>query len=148
MIWFPILTIAVNLVFIWYMPKRMTHKEIYTTWAVLSMLSLSVDTLFGHSGEITLLHFQEPGLHVSDLLIEIMLAPSFGIIFSNYMPERLGAFIQYTVGWIAFSTLYEWVTVQIDFLVYDGWKLWYSTVIYAITFVFIRWHMYFLRTSK
>ncbi|WP_134703699.1 CBO0543 family protein [Ammoniphilus sp. YIM 78166] len=148
MIWFPILTIAVNLVFIWFMPKRMTRKEIYTTWALLSMLSLTVDTLFGHSGEITLLHFQEEGLQISDLLFEIMLAPSFGIIFSNYMPEQLGAFIKYTVYWTAFSTLYEWVTVQIDFLIYQGWKLWYSTVIYVITFSFIRWHLYFLRTSK
>ncbi|WP_367759668.1 CBO0543 family protein [Ammoniphilus sp. 3BR4] len=122
----------------------MIPLEIYITWPLLSALSITVDSLIGHTGEITLLHFEEPGMQMTDVIIEIMLAPSFGIIFANFMPKNRNQFIKYFIYWVAFSTFYEWFAVKIDFLVYNGWKLWYSTIIYILTFLFIRWHLHFI----
>lgn len=146
--WIPFLTLFINLLIIWFMPKRMNRKEIYLLWMILSAMSLTVDIFIGHTGEITLLHFEEPGMKIKDLILETMLAPSFGVIFCNFMPDDLVSFIKYVAVWVVFATWYEWLTVQIGFLVYQGWKLWFSTVIYALTFIFIKWQIRFIRKNE
>ncbi|MEK3853799.1 hypothetical protein [Cytobacillus sp. FSL H8-0458] len=38
MYWVPYLSLAINLIVIWFMPKHLTNKEIYVSWAVIAYL--------------------------------------------------------------------------------------------------------------
>jgi hypothetical protein len=43
MYWFTYLSLAINLIVIWFMPKHLTNKEIYVSWAVIALINLSTD---------------------------------------------------------------------------------------------------------
>lgn len=43
MFWVPYLALVINLLIIWFMPKRLTNREIYASWAVIALINLSTD---------------------------------------------------------------------------------------------------------
>ncbi|MBP1934856.1 hypothetical protein J2Z37_004876 [Ammoniphilus resinae] len=142
--WFPYTILIINLLIIWFMPKRIAKQEIYILWFALAAIALYTDVLFGVVLDL-FDYGKSPKVVFLELPIEALLPPSFGIIFLNYMPKDRMKYLRYMICWVVFSTFFEWITVCIDYLSYKGWKLWYSAVIYTIVFIFIRWHYYFIR---
>lgn len=142
--WFPYLATAINLLIIWFMPKNLTKQEIYILWLVLSAIAFCTDLLFG--GVFDLFDYG-PNSDVTlwGYPIELLLSPSSGIIFLNFMPKERVRFVKYFILWVVFSTCFEWLSLKFNCIFYKGWQLWYSTVIYIFTFIFIRWHFNFIR---
>ncbi len=79
------------------------------------------------------------------LFMKFLTSPLFGVIISNYMPKKIKSFIPYLIGWVVFSTFFEWLTVKFDYLTYTGWKLWYSFIFYIFAVTFMRWNLFFIR---
>lgn len=127
------------LIIVWFIPKRLHRKDIYTIWISMSYLEIVVDLYlaivldlyyFAGSKEI------DPGA----LTIKLLSAPLFAVLFLNYMPNSYARFIPYWFIWAMFSTFFEWTTVYFGYLTYTGWKLGYSAIFYFFIFPFLRWH--------
>lgn len=103
MYWFPYLSLAINLIIIWFMPKRLTNKEIYVSWAVIALINLSTDVML--SLYFRLYELNGGGVQLWVHIIELTLGASFGIIFLNFMPESRRSFFFYTAAWVIFSVL-------------------------------------------
>ncbi|MDD3653960.1 MAG: hypothetical protein PHO01_07230 [Desulfotomaculaceae bacterium] len=141
--YFVIVTIIFNLLCIWFMPKKLSWKEIYITWGIFAAITINTDIIVGEI--IDLYDFTAPGLQFEDVFIDALLPPSFAIIFLNFMPEDNNTFIKYLVFWTAFSVSYEWAAVHYGFIILKGWSLWYSFLVYFLVFLLLRWHLKFIR---
>ncbi|MCC3647068.1 hypothetical protein NVV31_14480 [Cytobacillus firmus] len=145
MYWFPYLSLAINLLVIRYMPRRLTRKEIYVSWVVIALINLSTDVIL--SLYFRLYELNGGGVQLGVHIIELTLGASFGIIFLNFMPESKRSFFFYTAVWVIFSLLFEMVTVKLNFLNYFSWKWFYSAPYYFAAFLFVRWHLHFIRSN-
>lgn len=141
--WFAYFMIFVNLAIIYFMPKRLTKQEIYIAWGILSSVTLNTDLFFGYL--LDQYDFVLSKITLTDLLFQAIVPPTFGVIFLNFMPANREIIIKYVIGWVIFSVLFEVISVQVDFLIYKGWKLWYSAVIYLVVFLYLRWHYFFIK---
>lgn len=139
----PYSILVINLLIIWFMPKRLTIKEIYATWFVIALINLSTDVLL--SLYFKLYELNGPGVQLAVHFIELTLGASFGIIYLNFMPFNWRSFTIYTAIWTVFSIIFELVMVKCQFINYMEWKIWYSIPYYIVAFLFMRWHLVFLR---
>lgn len=146
MYWLPYVVLMVNIVIIWLMPKNLTKLEIYINWIVIALINLSTDILLSFYFE--LYELAGPGVQLSVHIIELTLAASFGIIYLNFMPKGLKAFVLYLAGWLLFSLILEFALVKLDFLRYFTWKLSYSVPYYIAALLFTRWHLHFIRKNN
>jgi hypothetical protein len=146
MYWAPYLALVINLLIIWFMPMRLTAKEIYSSWAVIALINLSTDValdLYFHLYELG-----GPGVQLRVHFIEVTLGASFGIIFLNLMPRKIHTFAFYMIGWLVITILFELLMVKVGFIRYTGWEWWYSVPYYIAAFFFVRWHLFFLRKGS
>lgn len=143
MYWAPYLALAVNLLIIWFMPKRLTNKEIYITWSVIALVNLSTDVTL--SLYFKLYELAGPGVQLGVHFIEITLGASFGIIFLNFMPKQPRPFMLYLAAWVVLTMLFELLMVKVKFLNYILWEPWYSVPYYIAALFFMRWHLKFIR---
>lgn len=143
MYWLPYLILVINLVIIWLMPKNLTKQEIYISWCVIALINLSTDVVF--SFYFKLYELAGPGVQLAVHMIELTLGASFGIIFLNFMPEKIRSFLLYAAAWIVISMIFELAFVKVHFLNYFTWKPWYSPPYYFAALLYMRWHLWFLR---
>ncbi|MFC4768352.1 hypothetical protein [Effusibacillus consociatus] len=129
-----------------FMKKRLTRKEIYVTWTTLSGLGIVTDLILGDVVDWIDIG-PAPGIQLSDIVILSTLPPAAGVIFLNFMPEKRTRFFAYLLFWAASSVLFEWLSVRVHWLTYKGWSLWYSAPAYVLIFLFLRWHLSFLRST-
>jgi hypothetical protein len=136
--------VVINLIIIYFMPKKITHKEIYITWFLITAITLFVDLIIGASLDL-FDYGMDKKPRVPETIIEATLTPSAGIIFINFMPKKMGMFCIYVLAWTIFSVTFEWLSVKVGFLTYKGWDLKYSIPFYPVMSFFLRWHLYYLR---
>ena len=146
MIWFPYVVLCITLLIIWLMPKHLSKVEVYATWSVVALINLSIDVVL--SFVFHLYELGEEGVQLSVHLIEITLGSANGIIFLNFMPHDRNKFLLYSIFWLGYSVLLEFSLVYFGFIHYYGWKLWHSAIFYCFSFLFIRWHLFFIRSGK
>jgi len=142
----PYIALIINIFIIWFMPKRLTNQEIYVTWFIIALINLSSDVVL--SLYYKLYELAKPGIQLRVHIIELTLAASYGIIYLNFMPQKLLKFVLYTVIWVAFSLFFESVLVHFKFINYTGWKLLYSVPYYIFAFLFLRWHIHYIRIAN
>lgn len=143
---FIFLTIAINFLIIGWMPKKLTPQEIYVTWGMISAIAINSDLLLGNL--LDWYDFGRNDLQLYDLIVDAVLPSSFAILFLNFMPVHCSkSSLRYIIIWTAFSVAYEWVAVWVGFENLKGWTPWYSTPIYFAVFLFLRWHIGFIRRS-
>jgi hypothetical protein len=136
-----------NYLIIWFMPKNLSRQEMYSTFGIVSIITISVDITLAD----TWLHLYEiwkPGIQISAVLVEAFLTPSFAVLYLNFMPSKRSKFVTYLLIWVIGSVVFEWLSVQFHYLTYYKWSIWYSFPIYLIVFLFLRWHINFLRKTK
>lgn len=143
MFWATYLALVINLIIIWFMPKRLTFREIYVTWAVIALINLSTDVTLDLY--FNLYELAGPGVQIRVHFIEVTLGASFGIIFLNFMPRKIQSFGFYMAGWLVITILFEQLMVKVGFIRYTGWEWWYSAPYYIAAFLFVRWHLFFIR---
>ncbi|WP_090637396.1 hypothetical protein [Paenibacillus sp. UNC496MF] len=77
--------------------------------------------------------------------LELVLGPSFGVLYVNFMPESRRRFWIYAAAWLVFAMLLEALLVHVRFIVYMHWHLGYSACFYAVALALARWHRRFNR---
>ncbi|WP_308638342.1 CBO0543 family protein [Paenibacillus silvisoli] len=144
-VWFAYGSLAVALIVIWFMPKHLTRREIYLVWGFVAGITVYTDLVCGVVFD--LYDFFESGkIDLVDLPLQATLAPSISVIFANFMPKALGRrFLYYLIGVVLFSCFFEWMSVLSQYLIYKGWKLYYSVPFYAVGMLYLRWHVGYLR---
>jgi hypothetical protein len=145
MLFMSIATIVSTLIVL-FMPKRLTRQEIYCTWIVVAFLSRTFDQFFAL---VFKLYDQlGPGVTWQLLMIQILISGAMGVICVNFMPKNKLPFFAFAIGWTLFSTFFEWIELQVGYLIYKNWTLWYSAGIYFLGVIFLRWHLSFLRKAR
>lgn len=141
---FGYISLAITATIVWFMPKHLTKQEIYITWLILSGLTVNTDLVFGFVFD--LYDFVDEGIPLKDLFLQWFLPPSFGIIFLNFMPLKRSSFMWYLAVVVLISVFFEALSLQFHYLVYKGWSLWYSAIIYFLGMIYLRWHLFFIRS--
>lgn len=117
-----------------YIPKRIGKIEIYATSFFAYAYGITTDmvldlhyNLYGY--------FQE-GFQWSGLFGVILYFPLVSFCFLNFYPaeNKLIKKATYLLFWCIFSIIFEWICVQTEFFYYNGWKLWYSALLYPLIF--------------
>jgi hypothetical protein len=140
-----IASIVANLI-VWFMPKRLTRKEMYSTWLLMVVFTRTADQLLD-----LVLHLYDqlgPGIEWQAVVIQSIFPGAVGILILNFMPKNRLKFFSFTIGCTLLSVVFEWITIRVDYLTYNNWSLWYSAGVYIIGIIFLRCHLSFLRKSK
>ncbi|OZB92436.1 CBO0543 family protein [Paenibacillus sp. XY044] len=129
-------------------PKHLSKIEIYATSFFAYAFGLTTDVVFDL--HYNLYGYLAPGFQWLSLLGIIMYSPSTSFLFLNYFPihKKLWSKITYILAWSAFSTGFEWLTLQTDFFYYHGWKLWYSAVLYPFIFLILVGNLILVRKQS
>jgi hypothetical protein len=135
-----------SILIVLFIPKRLSRQEIYCTWIVVAFLTRTCDQLLALA--FKLYDQLGPGVTWQLIAIQTIFPGTMGIIILNFMPKNKLAFFAYTIGWTVFCTVFEWITIQVGYLVYKNWSLWYSAGIYFLGLIFLRWHLSFLRNRE
>ncbi|WP_207953476.1 hypothetical protein [Paenibacillus agricola] len=131
---------------VWFMPKRLTLQEMYSTWLLMVFLTRIADQLLD-----LVLHFYDqlgPGIQWQAVVIQTIFPGAAGIIILNFMPKNRLMFFVYLIGCMIFSVVFEWITIKVGYLTYNSWSLWYSAGVYIIGIIFLRCHLSFLRRNN
>ncbi|RAP75247.1 CBO0543 family protein [Paenibacillus montanisoli] len=142
--WFAYGSLAVALIIVWFMPKRLTRREIYLIWGFVAGATVYADLTLGVVFD--LYDFLETAkIDLVDLPLQATLAPAYSVIIANFMPSRTRSFVYYLIGVVLFSLLFERLSVISHYIIYKGWKWYYSVPAYAAGMVFLRWHLGYIR---
>lgn len=141
--WFAYFSAAAAVAALIFLPKRLTGKEIYITYFVMIALTIYTDLCFGLL--LDLYDFINADVSLSDLILQIALPPTAGVLALNFMPSGPKLFVLYLVTAVAAALFFEWLSLKTGYLVYKGWSLYYSLVVYVIGLLFLRWHLRFIR---
>lgn len=134
-----------SVLFVWFMPKRLTRQEIYTTFFVMAALTRTTDQVLDLV--LKLYDQLEPGVQWQVIIIQSIFPAAIGIIILNFMPKHKLPFVCYAVAWVALSVGLEWISIQAGYLTYHHWSLWYSAGVYLIGIIYLRLHLSFLRAE-
>ncbi|RAP74189.1 hypothetical protein [Paenibacillus montanisoli] len=79
-----------------------------------------------------------PSYELSGGLFHLFMYPSASLLFL-FLYDKFELYghktVWYILGWTCFALLFEWICVYNRFLVYTGWKLYYSIPTYPIAAV-------------
>ncbi|CAI6066114.1 CBO0543 family protein [Cohnella sp. JJ-181] len=128
-----------------FLPKRLTGREIYITYFVMISLTIYTDLFCGLV--LDLYDFINPDISTSDLILQIALPPTAGVLALNFMPDGAKRFIGYLILVTALALVFEWVSIKTSYLEYKGWKWYYSLPVYVLGLLFLRWHLRFIRRA-
>lgn len=143
--WLPYGALVINLLVLWFMPKRLTNKEIYVTWFVIAMINLSSDWVL--TRYLNFYELNGGGFQLRIHILEWTLGASYGIIYLNFMPKKIHRTTLYIAAWLAYALIFETALVYVKFVNYSGWKIWYSAPYYLLALLFLRWHLHYIRTD-
>jgi len=123
------------------MPKRISFFEMYTTSLFSTVLQLITDIYLEF--KFNLYWYFNPGIDYITLWVVFWIYPSVNIIFLNFYPasKKFSTSLYYILGWTLFALAYEWTALNTGFFHYNGWKLWYSALIYPVLYslLLINW---------
>lgn len=143
-IWFPITLGIISLLYMIFMPKQLSWKEIYLTFGVGGFLAMLFDVII-MSGWIDAFDLGKPMIPgLGDLICYSVIAPSYAVIFLNYFNrERKWLYVSL---FTLLSFLSEWILVQVGYMKLKEWNTWWSLPVYILIFGFwLPWHLRLLR---
>jgi hypothetical protein len=140
----------IAILIVWFMPKRLTSQEIYSTWIVMALLTRTSDQFLDQVFNLydQLPQYNVGGTNCIAIVLQNLFPPAAGVMILNFMPKVRFHFIAYTMGVTLFSVVFEWITIQVGYLFYYKWSLWYSALVYFFGTIFLRFHLSFLRKRR
>lgn len=129
-----------------WIPKKLTRHEIYVTSLFAGALAIITDTYLDLKHDLYGYFHVGPDYEV--LLVLFGLYPAYNVIYLNLFPYMKGLYakaVYLLLNWL-FCLFYEWLSVQpFGFFYYNGWKLWYSALVYPFLLVTLLGHLLFVR---
>lgn len=121
----------------------MSGIEIVTTTLFSTFLQVITDVfldikyhLYGYFNE---------GVDWEANIYMIGIFPAVNIVFLNYFPYKRSNWKKaiYLIGWWIFAVVFEVFYLWSGTFYYNGWKLWYSAIIYPFLYLLlVGFHMY------
>lgn len=143
--------IVFNLVAI-LIPKRISGIKIITT--TLFSLYLEIMTNVFLDLKYDLYGYFNKGVDWEGLIYILGVYPPVNILFLNYFPYKKKMLNKaiYIFGWSVFADVYELLFLWSGTFYYNGWKFWYSIIIYPILYIilvgFYKYVHYLLRKNQ
>jgi len=147
-IWFPITLGTISLIYIFFMPKRLSWREIYFIFGTSGYVAIMIDVflMLNYFDVFDLGHnpMQEG---IGDLISYGIIPSCYAVIFLNYLkPEKKWL---YVTLFTLLSSLSEWMLVQVGYMKLKGWHTWWSIPIFIIVFGFwLPWQLRLLRKGS
>ncbi|NRF91489.1 hypothetical protein HQN89_10705 [Paenibacillus frigoriresistens] len=142
---FLIISIIVLYGICFFVTRRLTWIEILTiTWFGLyfetitdTYLDLKYD-LYGYFNK---------GPDWASLIPLFGVFPPLNYLIMNFFPAKneVARITIYLLAWDAFSIGYELLTIKYGVFYYNGWKWWYSAIVYPPIFLTLWYHLKFTR---
>ncbi len=143
-VWFPIVLGIISTVYLIFMPKRLSWREIYFIYGVSAFVAITLDVIILGS-QIDLFDLGSPDTEgIGDLFSYGLVAPSFAIIFLNYLkPDKIWL---YVIGFTLLSFSFEWLLVQLGYMKLKGWNTVWSIFVYILVYRYwLPWQLRLLR---
>ncbi|MGS2777770.1 CBO0543 family protein [Robertmurraya sp. GLU-23] len=117
------------------MRKRLTKIEIYATSVFALLFGITTDVIFDLHYNVN--GYFDKGFQWKKLLAVFMYFPAINLIFLNYYPWNKSVMkkLFYFLVWTLFSITFEWLCQKTYFFYYNGWRLWYSGLLYPLIFL-------------
>ncbi|MFB9330025.1 CBO0543 family protein [Paenibacillus aurantiacus] len=124
------------------MPKRHSVTVMYITALFSTLLQLITDIILDAKYDWYGYFYHGPDVY--SVLACLLIYPPFNAIYLNYFPygQRVMKQIAYIFAYCVFAVVYEWTAVQSGYFYYNGWKLWYSALVYPFLFLLLSVHGY------
>jgi hypothetical protein len=131
------------------MPKRLTGIEMVATCLFAMYFQIIVDVYLDL--KFDLYGYFKKGPDWDSVLYLFGIYPAVNLVFLNFFPYkksfRKKSF--YILGWVLFSILYEKLLLWSGTFYYNGWKTWYSAILYpGIFLTLVIFHKYILFLLK
>lgn len=142
-VWLPNAVGLLLLLFVLFMPKRLSWREVFFVWMTIGFMSWMTDTLVAVQMDLfDLGHPDKRGL--GEVINYAIIPPALSVIFLNYFkPEKKWI---YAVAFTVISFTYEWGLVQVGFMKLRGWRTLWSIPVYLIMFgLIVPWILRLLR---
>ncbi|PLT28693.1 CBO0543 family protein [Peribacillus deserti] len=129
----------------YFVPKNLKKSERYSTSIFAIMFGFITDEVL--SLHLNLYGYFNQGFQWQGFLSSFMYFIPINILFLNYFPVNKGILIRakYIFFWTFFSVLFEWLILQTEYLYYNGWKLWYSAMLYPFIFLILYMNLIVVR---
>ncbi|MBM7694324.1 putative neutral ceramidase superfamily lipid hydrolase [Peribacillus deserti] len=121
----------------YFVPKNIKKSEIYSTSIFAILFGFITDEVLNL--HLNLYGYFNHGFQWQGFFSSFMYFIPINNLFLNYFPVKKGPLIKakYIVIWTLFSVLFEWLILQTEYLYYNGWKLWYSALLYPFIFLIL-----------
>jgi len=140
---FLILTVIVFNLIALFIPKRLSGIEILTTTLFSlyfeSLANVYLDLKYDLYGYFT------KGVNWRSFIYVIGIYAPVNIVYLNYFPYKKQFFNKaiYILGWSCFAYIFEFLFLWSGTFYYNGWKFWYSVIIYPILYlILVCFHKY------
>lgn len=144
--WYPYTLIALFLLILLFMPKRLTLREIYFSLGILGFGTWLGDVLVGDVFKAFQLG-PSSKTYIIDYLFVTIIPPAIGLIYLNFLIHNKSVLYQWL--WVVLSFLLEYGAVYFGYMKNIGWKTWYSLPVFILVFiVFLPLHLKILRPEK
>jgi hypothetical protein len=147
-IWFPITLGTITLIYILFMPKRLTWREIYLIFGTIGYVALIIDMFFMlNYFDIFDLGRNPKQEGIGDLISYGVIPSCYAVIFLNHLKqEKKWLFVAL---FTLLSFLSEWMLVQVGYMKLKGWQTWWSIPVFIIVFGFwLPWHLRLIRKES
>lgn len=134
--WILIIFIIFNII-AFIVPKRLDNIVIYATCLFGYIFGTTADLIL--SLHYDLYGYFQKGFQWVDLISVILYYPVISYLFLNFYPSEKSLYkkVAYIILWTIFAVAFEWLSVQTDFFYYNGWKLWYSVIMYPFIYLIL-----------
>lgn len=130
------------------MPKRLSRAEFYaTTWFALyfeAITDIYLDLKYNLYG------YFDTGTQWLSLIPMLGLYPAGNAIILNFYPYNRHWTMKalYVLGTDAVCTIYEATATHTGFFYYNGWKWWYSALVYPFITMILVWNLQIYRMLR
>jgi hypothetical protein len=144
--WYPAVLSLILLLFVIFMPKRISWKEIYITFGVIGFIVWMTDMTLAVPFDIfDLGNPKKEGL--PEILLFGIIPSCLAVIFLNYYNQDKKWF--WVILFVITSLILEWLTVKVGLMKLKLWKTWWSTPVHFLAYSwYLPWHLKFIRRKQ
>ncbi|WP_223596773.1 hypothetical protein [Neobacillus bataviensis] len=147
-LWFPITLGTIFLIYILFMPKRLSWGEIYFIFGTTGFVAITIDVFIMLNYLDVFDLGRDPKQEgIGDFICYGIIPSCFAVIFLNYFRQEK-KWIYVTIFTIL-SSLSEWLLVQVEYMKLKGWHTWWSIPVFIIVFGFwLPWQLRLIRKES
>jgi hypothetical protein len=147
-IWFPITLGIISLIYIFFMPKRLSWREIYFIFGTTGYVAITIDMFFMLNYFDVFDLGRDPKQEgIGDFISYGIIPACYAVIFLNCLKQDKKWI--YVILFTLLSSLSEWMLVQVGYMKLKGWHTWWSIPVFLFVFGFwLPWQLRLIRRES